>query len=265
MPEEKHGEYARKYPKRLKDISMGTIVMMARDCGYTGKFTTTTPAQIVERKPREIVKDETDKIYDIVELVFNGASNRIGDFRHLDGCRIDGYQDPCDAVDTYHSVYLHSLEIVEYFIENGSISGYGGAVKSAGLQFDYDCKEDLNNSLDDARTFINKACTIHGCNKNDIDVWFTGSKGFCTIIREKEILDLPGAKDIPDRIKKICSYMADGLKTFDRTVYDRCRIWRVPNTINSKTGLYKIPLTLDEFYTLNIDEIKLLAKSQRKI
>jgi hypothetical protein len=94
-------------------------------------------------------------------------------------------------------------------------------------------------------------------------VWFSGAKGFSVFIYDKSVTDSHGATDVPERVKNTCSRMAEGIATFDPTPYDRCRIWRVQNTINSKTGLYKIPLTINEIMSWNIDTIKECAKNQR--
>ena len=41
---------------------------------------------------------------------------------------------------------------------------------------------------------------------------------------------------------------------FDTSVYDTLRLWRLENTQNAKSGLYKIRLTITEARTLTIDE-----------
>ncbi len=48
--------------------------------------------------------------------------------------------------------------------------------------------------------------------------------------------------------------------SIDTAIYEHNRLWRIPNTKNRKSGLYKIPLTFDQLATLSIDQIKKLAK-----
>src|SRR5439155_10289748 len=53
--------------------------------------------------------------------------------------------------------------------------------------------------------------------------------------------------------------------TLDTTSYEKLRLWRWPNTINSKTRLYKVPLTVEELLALDLTAIKRLAVSPRQI
>jgi hypothetical protein len=52
-------------------------------------------------------------------------------------------------------------------------------------------------------------------------------------------------------------------QTMDFKVYDRRRLFRVPNSIHHKTGLYKVPLSLDELKNLPLDKIQEKAKTRQ--
>ena len=54
-------------------------------------------------------------------------------------------------------------------------------------------------------------------------------------------------------------------KTVDTQIYDNKRLFRIPNTRHEKSGLYKIPITLNELQTLSIDQIREMAVKQRVI
>jgi hypothetical protein len=58
--------------------------------------------------------------------------------------------------------------------------------------------------------------------------------------------------------------LSPGESNVDYAVYDKVRLWRIPNTINSKSGLYKIPLSIYELFSLTIPEIQELAKAPRE-
>ena len=49
----------------------------------------------------------------------------------------------------------------------------------------------------------------------------------------------------------------------DLSLYQTLRLYRINNTTNSKTGLYKIELKFDEILNLSVDKIKSLATSYR--
>lgn len=267
MPEEHTGEYLRKYNKRLKNVTLGTVVHMARQCGYTGKFTgnKTVTSHKTECRLPEICRDEPEKVYNVVEIVSDGAFNRPGEFRQIKSIsELDAHGHP-GLVDVYHSIYWHSEDLPRYAEANQSISGYDQACKASVLHFDFDCKEDPQKALEDVRSFLERVCIGYDVLIDAVQIWFTGNKGFSVFVKDQSILNSPGAVDIPDRIKKICSEIAEGFNSFDHTPYDRCRIWRMPNTINSKSGLYKIPILAGEVFTLNIDQIRARARNQRSM
>ncbi len=54
-----------------------------------------------------------------------------------------------------------------------------------------------------------------------------------------------------------------GIK-YDAGIYDLVRLWRISNTINSKSGLYKVPLTADELLGGSVESIKELANTKRE-
>src|SRR5208337_1970619 len=53
------------------------------------------------------------------------------------------------------------------------------------------------------------------------------------------------------------------LKTVDLKVYDKRRLWRLPNSQHQKSQLYKIPLTHKELESLTMEQIKALAVKPR--
>jgi hypothetical protein len=54
-----------------------------------------------------------------------------------------------------------------------------------------------------------------------------------------------------------------GVKTLDTGIYTQGRLWRMPNSINSKKNRYKIPLTHEELRDLDAAAIADLAKNSR--
>jgi hypothetical protein len=265
-PEEKRGEYQTKCRHSLKKVSFGTVVHIAKQCGYIGLASTTYRPAPKKHLPT-LCKDEHDKKFDIVELVVGSPKNRPGNFFHVDDFKnqIDAYGEP-GQVDSYTSIYMHSPDVAAYVLSNdGKLEGYSGAVKAVVLHFDCDDKDHPENALADTRLLIERICIDYGVSINDVDIWFSGCKGFSVFVYDRAVAGCPGAIDVPERIKTICCRMADGIRSFDSSVYDRTRIWRVSNTINSKSGLYKIPLLPGELYLWNINRIRERAKRQRSL
>ncbi len=94
-----------------------------------------------------------------------------------------------------------------------------------------------------------------------IRVYFSGSKGF-HVECESVVLGITPSNSLPSLFRYIAGELRDelGITTIDFAVYDARRIWRLPNTINQKTGLYKIPLT-EKLFGASLDEIKDAAKN----
>jgi hypothetical protein len=198
--------------------------------------------------------------YNMLEIATNGTRNR-GRVYQADLRTVDYYGKP-GRVDCYSSAYQLPQAVESYIREKGSISGWKDA-KAAWLHFDID-GWNLEVSQRDARKLVEKICTpAYGVFIDDLRIWFSGAKGFHVALISSEIDALPGGPHTADRIKKYALVLAGGL--CDPSPYDPVRLWRIPNSINSKTGLYKIPLFASELFSLTIEKIKTLAKNQRSI
>ena len=59
--------------------------------------------------------------------------------------------------------------------------------------------------------------------------------------------------------------LGDGFKCIDKSIYEPRRIIRILNTRHGKSGLFKIPLTISELNSYDMDKIRELAKNPREI
>lgn len=115
---------------------------------------------------------------------------------------------------------------------------------------------------DDLRALIN-FLTQHKCPSSTIQVYYSGNKGFHLELPFR-FLGIEGDQ----KLNKLYEVIAKEIKStihapsLDTGIYDAVRLWRLPNSINSKSGLYKIPLMLEEA-KLPLDQIKALAKTPR--
>jgi len=148
-----------------------------------------------------------------------------------------------------------------------TIQWFENAVKQANE--DYECpfyldfdSSDLQKSHLDARKFVRYILSSFG----DLypKIWFSGNKGF-HIILDQKYFGVPRSSKSTYHWRYLAEYFAKTLQldTLDKTVYTIPRMWRIENTINSKSGLYKIPLSLYELDHSSIDEIKSLAVQPR--
>jgi hypothetical protein len=107
--------------------------------------------------------------------------------------------------------------------------------------------------------------TVFNLSDKDIELYFSGSKGFHILVSHS-IFGFEPSRDINKQYKKI----AIDLKTYtvnksvDTKIYDNKRLFRVPNTINHKTGLYKVPISYDKIKEINsFEELRKYASSKK--
>ena len=96
-------------------------------------------------------------------------------------------------------------------------------------------------------------------------LYFSGSKGFHVIIPH-EVFGWAPSVDLNTKLKCVMTQIQKELGTgrIDGRIYDRKRLFRIPNSINGKSGLYKIPLTLDELMKISsYKELKQIASKPK--
>lgn len=141
--------------------------------------------------------------------------------------------------DWYTSLFYFPKEIKDLFDSTGSFAGYNGPALSKSLMWDFDSKQDLNLAKDDVRQLLNNLTEKTQLPAKElmkhINVYFSGNKGFHVELATNIEFN-------PEQMKKICSSLAAGLKTFDTVIYNSTRAFRIANTKHQKSGLYKIPI-----------------------
>ncbi len=163
--------------------------------------------------------------------------------------------------DCYTSVFNHSINLPNYTqANNNSTAGYKGKVRFSQIAFDFD-SSDLNESLTWTRELITKLVTEYDVNPEHLRYYFSGNKGFHLEMPAWMIDDEHEPSSQYPQILK--SMVQDLTEHADLSLYQTLRLYRINNTINSKTGLYKIELKYDEIISLTIDEIKKRATTHR--
>jgi hypothetical protein len=178
----------------------------------------------------------------------------------------DSYKEHIDDEnkDWYISSFTYNEDAKEYFDKNNdSIKGYNGKVWTDTLYWDLDSE----NNVELARyatvrllQFLEKLQVLKAT-----EVYFSGNKGYHVLLKSNN-------KFTPEETSRICSRIAleSGLqsvgpnKTFDTTVYNTNRIFRVTNTRHQTSKLFKIPLTSEEVELYDVEEIKKLAINIRE-
>lgn len=132
----------------------------------------------------------------------------------------------------YASVYRFDSTILTH----ESLSNLGDNIRfySDYLVFDFDDLESLDISLADA-LHLYKALRDMGAFS---EVYFSGLKGFHVLVPSCQF----GFEPTNDEgiLKRMATILSSRYRSFDSTIYNKSRVFRVPNTVNAKSGLYKI-------------------------
>lgn len=198
--------------------------------------------------------------YMYVDVAINGAQNR----NKLSDLTMMG--DPSDKalVDTYMTYFRYDSGMVEHFKSSEgkkarSVTGYKGPAYADYIPVDIDTDR-LDLALQNTIQLL-EVLKNHDVNQDTCKIYFSGSKGFHVLI-PSELVGVIPSEDIHQRFRSFIKRLAPGVK-FDSTIYDKVRIFRIPNTINSKSGKYKIRLYPFEIYNAQAHEIIEMASQPR--
>ena len=170
---------------------------------------------------------------------------------------------PENAVDCFTTWMDYDESAIEYYAKNNRIGGYDGIVFPKIFPIDIDCGGDLESSLKVCREITGTLVHVFDVDRNSFRIFYSGSKGYHIEI-PSSLFDITPApqKEMCRMLKSIALKLHDNV---DDKIYKPNMLWRIANTINSKSGLYKIPITYDELHSLSTAEIQELAKSSRII
>jgi hypothetical protein len=195
---------------------------------------------------------------------FRYIDTAVGDASYRNNIKtVEGF-DPNGYADCYRSM-LQFPEAFRAYVEynNGSVEGYEGAALATCFAADFDSEDNLERSQDDARRTVRRWEAVYGLSPEALRYYFSGNKGFHVEIPAELFGGLEPSKDTAARLKAMGRLMLGESGTADLDIYNTSRLWRLPNTKNKKSGLYKIPLTAGEFFNLDIATIKKLAANKR--
>lgn len=119
---------------------------------------------------------------------------------------------------------------------------------------------------EDAKKIIAILEAIFYIPQEQLEIYFSGGKGLHILV-PYQILGIHPTGDLHNVFRTIAVDIKKYLTydTLDTGIYDKKRLFRLPNSIHGKTGLHKIPLTSTEVRTLSFADIKLLASKPRHI
>lgn len=129
-----------------------------------------------------------------------------------------------------------------------------------------DLEKDYDKLRKDVLLLIRRLKTMFHLQDDNIQIFFSGSKGYHIII-PYEVFGIEPSRDLNDRYKLIATELKSYTitKSIDTKIYDSKRLFREPNTINTKTGLYKVYMTIDQVREFSYDDLITRASSVQEI
>jgi archaellum biogenesis ATPase FlaH len=147
----------------------------------------------------------------------------------------------------YHSVYQYDEEAVVFIKANGTIKNFLGTRYISTVPVDIDRGQDSDEyTLQNTRMiveYLNKEMSLKAGN---YAIYYSGTGYHIDI--SAECFGFTPSPDLPFIVKATMLNVFEGFE-IDPAVYTRTSIIRLPHTLNVKSELYKVPLTLDELYT----------------
>ncbi len=189
-----------------------------------------------------------------VDTAFGDVRNR----NHIK--KIDEIHQPDRPIECYMSMFRFKEEFKEHIEITGSVKGNNQMSCYADyLWFDIDDVNDLEQARRQAIELVTRIDTEFGIVPL---IYFSGYKGFHVGIPSESSNAQP-RPDLPRVFKEMARRITRDIK-IDMTIYEKNRLWRMPNTINKKSGLYKIPLTIEELAQHDAETIKKLASAPKE-
>jgi len=167
--------------------------------------------------------------------------------------------------EAYESVFLFDNQFPEWVKINGSVEMFSGNVYIDGIIIDIDNKSNLELAKSSVIKLASYLIETYNITPDDLSFFFSGAKGFHVLIPSRLIGDIKPSKILNSVVKEfvVTEFINNKIEYIDLSIYDKTRIIRIPNSLNLKSGLYKIQLSFDEITSLPLGDIMDLAKEPR--
>lgn len=192
-----------------------------------------------------------------VEISFYGPRNRN---KVIDYDKINDTMPPIGE-DHYACYFRYEKDLKDYVDTHKTVNGHQLPHYCDYIVFDIDEKKDLNVARESTLSLLNKLQNA-GITEEMIAIFFSGSKGFHVQV-PSSLFDIKPSVDLHKKVKMLCLHLA-GEVNIDTAIYDKNRLFRLANTINSKSCLFKVQIS---YKLLNgkIDEIMTYAKDKQSV
>jgi primase-like protein len=179
---------------------------------------------------------------------------------------------PNGRMDSYATFLRFTADLAVYANNNRprgkpSVSGYPGPALATHVPFDFDDAADPARALAEAAQCVRIWEERYGLYPGAIRAYFSGQKGIALEVPASLFGGFLPSSDIARHLRRLAAAMLDeiGTASADLSIYQKLALWRVPNTRHSGTGLFKVPLTMPELLSGDMDTIRGLARAPRDL
>lgn len=167
----------------------------------------------------------------------------------------------CNKTDVYQCAYFYQT-LFPHNIQTCKI------IAPFYIDLDYDIQSDTDYLIvkEQAQRVFVILTSILKLSENEIQIYYSGAKGFHFLV-PASVLGIPPLQTLNTIYRTWGNHLkqAYAIPCLDTSIYDRRRLIRIVNTINGKTGLYKIPITIQELYDSSYSTIREMVKEERKL
>ena len=168
--------------------------------------------------------------------------------------------------DAFYQYMRYEQDFLDHFNNHGTESRFYGPKFTDYIPFDFDGDGKVQKQLQQAvYDFVQFIYLEYDVPVNSIKVYYSGSKGFHVLIPSK-LLRLQPRYSLERYIRVLAESLVKGFAVepyLDSGLYNTNSLIRLPNSVNYKSGLYKIPIRISELRDFSILQIKQIAKRPR--
>lgn len=133
----------------------------------------------------------------------------------------------------------------------------------APLFFDIDSADNLKAARENTLILCELIMVRLKLDSDQIQICFSGYKGFHVMVPCEVFNPTPSEFTLELYKRMASNAQKQGVPFVDTSVYTGRRLWRLVNSVNGKSGLYKIPIFHKELLHLSIEILMELAKQPR--
>lgn len=131
---------------------------------------------------------------------------------------------------------------------------------------DFDSEDNIELAVQDCIKALHYLNVVMLIKPENVQIFFSGCKGVHVVVPAEYF----GIEPTP-HLNEIYKYIASNIKrilknqTLDLIIYDKKRLFRIPNTVHEKTGLYKVQISYDQLTNCSVDDLKAYAVKPKEI